>query len=225
MGFDIPTPDEPDFEGSGSGFPLTSDADFAGFKGTGAGSPNDPGDLTNKDYVDGAVLTLEDTLENDYSTTTESDAAYSPIAYATFVRKVRQTLTDKTSWAGTSDEQWGSEEATFDNALLPKTTGVTVEALVIGSVLNNSNSNSLVVRVDLSLDGGATWDITGMPTVIRVNPAEATQSRYPIMAAHAVTGTVTGDIMARVMGSQGVGAAFPQDLTQGVIYMTVEVHP
>lgn len=140
----------------------------------------------------------------------------------TFVAKVRQTLTDKTSFSGTGNEQWGTEEATFDDASLPSTSNVTVDAELVGFGTDWSNSNSIIFFVEISLDGGSTWD-TGLATAIRANPAQNATARHIIVARHSVTGTVTGDIQARAMAQQGVGAAFPTDLNNGVIYMDVMV--
>lgn len=141
--------------------------------------------------------------------------------YGTFFRKVRQTLTNKTSFAGATAEQWGSEEATLDDALLPALTSVTVEARVFGTVLDlSSNTTSVLVVVEISLDGGSTWS-TGTNTHLRRQGDGVAGDRFPMAAAHSVTGTVTGDIQARAMAtcSTGVGTAY--DLIDGTLYMDV----
>lgn len=164
------------------------------------------------------------TLEADYATEVEADAAYAPLAYGTFVRKVQQTLTDKTSWAGTSDEQWGTEEAVFDDALLPKLTNVTVDARVEGVGVDWSNTNTLSYRVEISFDGGSTWDAAASYAGTRISSGGTSTTRHLLRASHLATGTVTGDIQARCMALNGVGAAYPTDLVGGKIIMTVEVH-
>lgn len=141
-----------------------------------------------------------------------------------FVRIVRAALTDKTTWSGIGWEQWGTETCDLAHTLLPTLTGVTVEAILVGSVLNMTNTNSLAAGVEISLDGGGTWLGTGFANVLRVNPAENALGRYPISAQYATTGTVTGTIKARGMGQQAVGAADPRDLTAGYLHMTVEAH-
>lgn len=144
------------------------------------------------------------------------------LPYCTYITKVRQTLTDKTSYSGTGSEQWGTEEATVASTALPILTGVTVDAEVIGYGTDWSNSNSVSFWVEISLDGGSTWD-TGSAVAMRANPAQNATARDLLIARHMFSGTVTGDIQARAMTSQGVGAAFPTDLNGGVLYMTVTI--
>lgn len=145
-------------------------------------------------------------------------------SWLTFHRLVRQTLTDKTSFSGTGDEQWGSEEATLDDALLPKTTGVTVRAFCRGKFVGTTDAAFLVVKVQISLDGGSTWD-TGLSEEERSGLQPSGNDRWGVGPAHQVTGTVTGDIQARVMASCSLGSSTTYDLANGAIYMDVEVHP
>lgn len=133
-------------------------------------------------------------------------------------RKVRQTLTDKTSFSGTSAEQWGSEEATLDDALLPALTNVTVYAELIGVVTNFTTTSNLFFAVEISLDGGSTWS-TGVTA--SVGGLSGSGIRVPVGAIHQVTGTVTGDIQARVMSTSLTGASDSRDLLNGAIYMEV----
>lgn len=141
--------------------------------------------------------------------------------YGTFLRKVRQTLTDKSSFSGTGNEQWGTEEAVFDDALLPRLTDVTVMALLTGRVANPTSDAQLFYRVEISLDGGSTWDI-GLSGSWRMDTGGTTDI-ISAVAAHGITGTVTGDIQARVNVSCSAGASTAYDLTNGVIYMDVLV--
>lgn len=167
------------------------------------------------------------TLETDYATEAEADAAYAPLAYGTFVRRVFQTLTDKTSFAGTGAEQWGTEQATLDDALLPKTTGVTVYAKVDGYWINATSQSTLVIVVEISLDGGSTWS-TSRQKLLRDSEgagAGSAGTRQDAEVDHQVTGTVTGDIQARAMATCGAGSGTPYDLLNGAISMEVLVNP
>lgn len=147
--------------------------------------------------------------------------AYAPIGYGTFFRKVHQALTNKTSFAGTTAEQWGTEEATLDDAALPAATSVTVEARLFGFVLDtSSNSVSLLLHVEISLDGGSTWN-AGQVVHLRRSGDGVAGDRFPLAAAHSVTGAVTGDIQARAMATCSAGASTAYDLTAGAIYMDV----
>lgn len=140
---------------------------------------------------------------------------------ATYLRCALQALTDKTTWSGTSGEQWGTEEATFDNALLPATANVTVRARLAGSCFNWTSNGALAVWVEISLDGGATWS-TGEEQRLKDGSGNAT-ARLPANPAHQVTGTVTGDIQARAMASQATGSGASYDLLEGVLYLDVIV--
>lgn len=145
------------------------------------------------------------------------------VDFGTFFRKVRQVLTEKTSFTGTSNEQWGTEEATLDDALLPKLTAVTVEARGYGRATNPTSGSTLQVRVEISLDGGATWSNgTNCHWLAAAGNAADTEL---IACAHSVTGTVTGDIQARMTASCSSGASTSFDLTNGVIYLDVVVSP
>lgn len=147
---------------------------------------------------------------------------YAAISYGTFVRRIRQTLTGKTSFAGTSAEQWGTEEATLDNAVLPKLTEATVFAQVIGYAENLNTTSSLNINVEISLDGGSTWD-TGTSLRLRRNATGGANDYQSIANDHQVVGTVTGDIQARVMATSAQGAADPRDLSGGHLYMEVVI--
>jgi hypothetical protein len=141
-----------------------------------------------------------------------------------FVGAVTATLTDKSSWSGaaSSDEQWGTEEATLDDALLPALTDVTVNARLTGSAVNINETGFFGARVEISLDGGATWNgaAADVETQFRIVTA-ATTARQMVYAEHLVTGTVTDDIQARAIVRNGIGAASVIDLENGRLYMTV----
>lgn len=140
---------------------------------------------------------------------------------ATFASYVRQALTNKTSFSGTGSEQWGTEEATLDDALLPVLTNVTIRALLSGIVGDTSTNNFLFYGVEISLDGGSTWN-AGLQAVYRDTTGNV--ANYATLAAvHQVTGTVTGDIQARVMASCAAGASTSFNLEGGVIYLDVLV--
>lgn len=141
---------------------------------------------------------------------------------ATFVRRVRQTLTDKTSFAGTTAEQVGTEEATLDDALLPATTGVTVHAYAPFLANNSSSTSSLAFLMEISLDGGSTWNTGTALTIRDASGSSASNGRFAA-ATHQVTGTVTGDIQARLMVSCSSGASTAWDIFNAVIYMEVLV--
>jgi hypothetical protein len=139
----------------------------------------------------------------------------------TWSRRVRQTLTDKTSFAAVSTfEQWGTEEAVLDDALLPRLTNVTVFAQAVGYIENWTDTGNISTLVEISLDGGTTWD-TGTSIFQRRAAGGQTSDRHPTMPIHQVTGTVTGDIQARAMASSATGAGATQDMKQGVLYMEV----
>lgn len=140
---------------------------------------------------------------------------------ATFSRRVRQTLTNKSSFTGTGSEQWGTEEATLDDALLPTLTNVTVHALLTGIVGDTSTNNFLFYGVEISLDGGSTWN-AGLQAVFRDTTGNSA-NYATIGAAHQITGTITGDIQARAMASCATGAATSFNLEGGAIYIDVLV--
>ena len=145
-----------------------------------------------------------------------------PASSGTFVRRVRQTLTNKTSFAGTSAEQWGTEEATLDDAVLPQLTNVTVYALLDGNIANSSTTaNAVGIRTEISLDGGSTWD-SGSLRYFRGESATA-NAENDCTRVHQVTGTITGDIQARATAICGAGASAAYQLTDGVLYMEVVV--
>lgn len=152
--------------------------------------------------------------------------AWIHIPAATWTRRVRQTLTDKTSFSGTGNEQWGTEEATLDDAILPLLTNVTVFAEVIGYIEDfSAPTQSVVLWVDISLDGGSTWS-TGTTNLTNPQNTGGTPSstgRNTFCAIHQVTGTITGDIQARAMVSCGQGASSPWNLRNGVLYMQSSV--
>lgn len=141
---------------------------------------------------------------------------------STFSRRVRQTLTDKTSFAGTSAEQWGTEEATLDDAVLPGLSSVTVHAMVNGVQSDTSTNNFVFITVEISLDGGSTW-ATGEECVLREGSGGNASTLWSLTAIHQVTGTVTGDIQARAMVRSAVGAADAHNFENGVIYLEVSV--
>lgn len=148
-----------------------------------------------------------------------SAAAEGTLGGGTFSKRVIQTLTSKTSWAGFGAEQWGTEEATVDDALLPGLTNVTVYATVRGHVFGSTSDGSVTYRVDISLDGGSTWS-EGTANFWRADPSTA-NDRYLIFADHLVEGTVTGDIQAKCMALSSTGAADTADMLSGVIAMEV----
>lgn len=159
----------------------------------------------------------------------ESVAAYvdSQVVGSTppsYVGRVLQTLTDKLSFAGTGSEQWGTEEATFNDGSLPVLTGVIVYAAVSGYVLNMSSAGALVLFVEISLDGGSTWD-TGRQQLLRKDTGAGANDRVSAHIDHQVTGTVTGDIQARAMASCSTGAAAAYDLLGGAIALEVVANP
>lgn len=133
--------------------------------------------------------------------------------------RVRQTLTDKTSFAGTTAEQWGTEEATAAFVDLPDT-AVTVYAEVVGKMFNLSTNASITVTMQISLDGGATWD-SGLDLTLR-GPGTSATDRNGVVAAHQVTGVATGDVLARAMITSATsGSADARDFLGGVIFMEV----
>jgi hypothetical protein len=134
-------------------------------------------------------------------------------------RRVRQTLTDKTSFAGSSAEQWGTEEATLDNAVLPAVDNVTVFAQLNGYVGDFTTTTNLTLAVEISLDGGSTWS-TGLELSLRDTGA-AVNIRQIVTVCHQVTGAVTGDIQARAMATAVGGVAESRDLRNGAIYLEV----
>lgn len=140
----------------------------------------------------------------------------------TFVRLVRQTLTDKTTFSGTSAEQWGTEEATFDDGLLPALTNVTVYAHVAGYILNPTQTSNLTIDVQISLDGGSTWTgRTPAGIIFRHSAVSNAFDKAPVFADCQVTGTVTGDIQARAMVTSVTGSGDVRDLSVGAIQMQV----
>lgn len=140
----------------------------------------------------------------------------------TFVARAYQSLTDKLSFSGTGLEQHGTEEATFDNALLPSTTGVTVYAQYRAQVENTTSTSTLVYQVEISLDGGATWS-AGTAFGLRQAAGGNAGNDFGITNDHQVTGTVTGDIQARVRVSCSTGASTSYDLYGGRIAMEILV--
>ena len=147
----------------------------------------------------------------------------SAIGFGTFVHRTFQTLTDKTSFAGTTAEQIGTEEATLDNALLPQSTGVTVYAQLVGRISDWTTTSSLITRIEISFDGGSTWT-AGRDLDLRTDSADA-QEIFQVVVDHQVTGTVTGDIQARAMTVSAVGAADSRNYVDCAINMEVLVHP
>lgn len=167
------------------------------------------------------VVDKSDTTMSVDGTDKRMTAAEVRIGVATFFSKVRQALTDKTSFSGTGSEQWGTEEATVDDASLPGLTNVTVDAQVVGKVENWSTTTAtLFIWVEISLDGGATWSSGDNTSYRRASDGNATD-RWPAVARHLVTGTVTGDIQARAMSSCSAGASTAADLLGGSVYMDV----
>lgn len=143
---------------------------------------------------------------------------------ATFSRRVRQTLTDKTSFSGTSLEQWGTEEATLDDAVLPLLTNVTVYANVSGYIENFTESSNVSYQVEISLDGGSTWSLGLSNNNNRqTTTTPVATGRNAAIAQHQVTGTITGDIQARAMAICASGAGTLWDFKNGAIYMEVSV--
>lgn len=147
-----------------------------------------------------------------------------PLTYGTYVRRVLQTLTDKTTFTGTTAEQWGTEEATHAAALLPKLTDVTVYAEVKGRISDfTTAAAALGIVVEISLDGGTTWS-TGR-TIHQRSAGTTTTEMDHYTNDHQVTGTVTGDIQARAMTVSAVGAADSRNYVDCAINMEVLVHP
>jgi hypothetical protein len=143
----------------------------------------------------------------DTTTAPSKNAVYDKIetldAASTFVTRAYQGLTSKSTWsAANTREQWGTEEATVDDATLPALTSVTVYASIRGHV-NTWTSNSLLrLRVEISLDGGATWS-QGEDNWMR-DDSLSSVDRIHLFCDHQVTGTVTGDIQARVMAETDI---------------------
>lgn len=145
--------------------------------------------------------------------------------------RVRQTLTDKTSFSGTSPEQWGTEEAALPTSSIGSygvTTinggrvgdGATVTAILDGNIANSSTTaNAVSVRVEISLDGGSTWN-QGTLRFFRGESATA-NAENDCTRMHMVTGNITGEVQARAMATCGAGASAAYDLTGGVIYLEV----
>lgn len=139
----------------------------------------------------------------------------------TFVRRVYQSLTTKSTWSAIgTDEQWGTEEATLDDALLPSTSDVTVYASVRGHVNGDGETKTLRVQVEISLDGGSTWN-AGTANWWR-HTSQNSNDRMHLFTDHQVTGTVTGDIQVRVM-AQLDDISPVLSLVQGFIAMEVLV--
>lgn len=139
----------------------------------------------------------------------------------TFVKRAYQSLTALSSFgAANTRQQWGTEEATVNDADLPTLTGVTVYASVRGSSGNWSADCLLRYRVEISLDGGSTWS-QGQDNWCRFDAIGA-NDRITFFTDHQVTGTVTGDIQARVMAEVDVTSGAPQ-LSFGNIAMEVVV--
>lgn len=110
-------------------------------------------------------------------------------------------LTDTTpNTTSAGGAQWGSEEAT----VLSADTGavdVTVLAWLAGRVKFNTSTTGRRGRcwIEISLDGGSTWQTgwVGSSNPLPTQPGIGTNGRIT-QATHAlVTGTVTGDVLAR----------------------------
>lgn len=132
----------------------------------------------------------------------------------------RTTLTNKTSFSGATPEQWGTEEAVVDNAILPIPTGtVTAYAHLTGYIENYSTDANLVVQVEISFDGGSTWS-TSPNKSVKLGVTGSSTTRLSASMAYSASGTVTGDIQARVM-IQSSGAGAVQDGMNGSIDLLV----
>lgn len=144
---------------------------------------------------------------------------------ATFVTAARTTLTDKTSFSGTGAEQWGTEEATVDDATLPTPTGsVIVQAWCFGYIQNFTGDTSVLVQVEISLDGGSSWN-SGVGLSVRAGEVQGTNTRKNAANGHLHSGSVTGDIQARVMVTSSLGAAAVQDCLSGHLMVQVIQQP
>lgn len=146
----------------------------------------------------------------------------------TWVRRTHVLLTDKTSWAGaaSTDEQWGTEETVVDDDDLPVLTDVTVFAMVSGKATNINETGFLGCRVQISVDGGSTWDGTSadLENEFRFPSGTGANLRQMVQASHEVNGaTVTGDVMARAIVRNGVGSGSVIDLENGKLHMEVLV--
>lgn len=136
------------------------------------------------------------------------------------VRRVQQSLTNKTAFAGTGYEQVGSEEAVLDDAVLGVLTDVGVYACATGICLNPTSGTSLNMQMEISLDGGSTWS-AGQILSLRDAAGSSATDAWPMSPAHQVTGTVTGDIQARLMVQCSSGASTAWDILNATIFMEV----
>lgn len=138
-----------------------------------------------------------------------------------FTKQAYTTLTGKSSFAGTGSEQWGTEEATVDDASLPALTNIDISAILVGFAENfSSNANTLNITVEISIDGGSTWTAGQQTQYVRASGNSI--DRAAIHGMHARLGvTVTGDIQARAMAVCGHGASSSYDLQGGAILLLV----
>lgn len=113
------------------------------------------------------------------------------------VKIASTTLTDKTGVSGLSSfEQWGTEEAAVAQASAPASAKVL--AVLTGSCRNlGTGTKGGEVKVQISLDGGSTWN-DGTATYIEIHEGTGDVA-YGVSAQHTHSGTVTGEIQARVL--------------------------
>lgn len=139
-----------------------------------------------------------------------------------YVKQAFTTLTNKTSFAGTGSEQWGTEEATVASSGLPALTNIDITAFLTGFAENFTTiGNTLNINVEISIDGGSTWT-AGQQTQYVRNPDGGSADRAAVVNMHARMGvTVTGDIQARAKAQSGGGSGSAWDLQGGTIILIV----
>jgi len=148
--------------------------------------------ITNVGNIDGEdVSGLATTVGANTTAAAAAQTTADAAAVAALVDVSEQTLTDNTTPDDTDFEQWGTEEATITDP----GAAVHITASLMGQVTKNATSAVAWVRVDISFDGGSTWQegtefehglSSGIP-------------QAPVFIQEYHTGTPTGDIQARAM--------------------------
>jgi hypothetical protein len=163
-------------------------------------------------------LVDDDTMAS--ATSSNVPSAESVVAYVQVTRKAYTTLTDHTSFGGTSYEQWGTEEPRILASTLPRTTGASVTARLVGTNRDGQGSEYLFYKVQISLDDGATW-VDGPEQ--QLFPEGTQYARFSLAANCYTIGTIATAVQARAMVKSAAGGSESKDQISGSIILEVTV--
>lgn len=165
-------------------------------------------DPNAKDFTVGQVLTSDEMDTYVLANTADLDDRL-----VGGLKAFSTTLTDDTVAALDTWEQWGVEEATAADP----GRAIAVIAHLTGHVVGENTSRVVhECRLQISLDGGTTWN-TGRKVRNETDRTNTNIQNVPQIAAHRHSGTPTGQVQVRAQIQQQLGTAGGSEWKMGQI--------